>query len=100
MKKCKRKRCKCKNSKVFEQKGDLLSFKVNIDPKSGLMLSCAEPSRVEHFLDTISNFVITKLLFTYKAYILSRIKRAILFDKSKIALKMEKYILVILGRFL
>ena len=34
-----------KNSKLFEQKGDLLSFKVNIDPKSGLMLSCAEPSQ-------------------------------------------------------
>ena len=47
MKKCKRKRCKSKNSKVFEQKGDLLSFKVNIDPKSGLMLSCAEPSKAE-----------------------------------------------------
>ena len=31
------------NSKVFEQKGDLLSFKVNIDSKSGLMLSRAEP---------------------------------------------------------
>ena len=42
-----------------------------------------------HSLDTISNFVITKLLFTYKAYILSRIKRAILFDKSKITLKRE-----------
>ena len=27
--------------------------------------------------------------FTYKAYILSRIKRAILFDKLKIALKRE-----------
>ena len=47
MKKCKRKRCKSKNSKVFEQKGDLLSFKVNIDPKSGLMLSCAAPSKAE-----------------------------------------------------
>ena len=47
MKKCKRKRRKSKNSKVFEQKGDLLSFKVNIDPKSGLMLSCAEPSKAE-----------------------------------------------------
>ena len=34
-----------KNSKVFEQKGDLFGFKVNIDPKSGLMLSCAEPSQ-------------------------------------------------------
>ena len=33
-----------KNSKVFEQKGDLLSFKVYIDPKSGLIVSCAEPS--------------------------------------------------------
>ena len=33
---------KTKNSKVFEQKGDLLSFKVNIEPKSGLMLSFAE----------------------------------------------------------
>ena len=33
-----------KNSKLFEQKGDLLSFKVNIDPKSGLMLSCVELS--------------------------------------------------------
>ena len=33
------------NSKVLEQKGDLLSFKANIDPKSGLMLSCAEPSQ-------------------------------------------------------
>ena len=43
MKKCKRKRCKSKNSKVFEQKGNLLSFKVNIDSKSGLMLSRAEP---------------------------------------------------------
>ena len=39
------KRLKSKNSKVFEQKGDLLNFNVNIDPKSGLMLSCAEPSR-------------------------------------------------------
>ena len=28
-----------KNSKVFEQKGDLLSFKVNIDHKLGLILS-------------------------------------------------------------
>ena len=27
-----------KNSKVFEQKDDLLGFKVNIDPKLGLML--------------------------------------------------------------
>ena len=27
--------------KKFEQKGDLLNFKVDIDPKSGLMLSCA-----------------------------------------------------------
>ena len=33
-----------KNSKVFEQKGDLISFKVDIDPKSGLMLSNAELS--------------------------------------------------------
>ena len=33
------------------------------------------------------------MLFTYKAYILSRIKRAILFDKSKIALKSKvKYV--------
>ena len=36
-----------KNSKVFEQKGDLISFKVDIDPKSGLMLSNAELSWVE-----------------------------------------------------
>ena len=35
---------KTKNSKVFEQKGDLLSFKVNVDSKLGLMLSHAEPS--------------------------------------------------------
>ena len=33
---------KVKNPKVFEQKGNLLSFKVNIDPKLGLMLSWAE----------------------------------------------------------
>ena len=36
---------KTKNSKVFEQKGDLLSFKVNIDSILGLMLSSAEPSQ-------------------------------------------------------
>ena len=35
------------NSKVFEQKGDLLSFKVNIDSKSGLMLSRAKLSQAE-----------------------------------------------------
>ena len=35
---------KTKNSKVFEQKGDLLSLKVNVDSKLGLMLSHAEPS--------------------------------------------------------
>ena len=39
---------KYENSKVFEQKGSLLSFKVNIiDPKSGLILSCAEPSQAK-----------------------------------------------------
>ena len=27
---------KTKNSKVFEQKGDLLSFKVNVDSKLGI----------------------------------------------------------------
>ena len=31
-----------KNSKVFEQKGDLLNFKANIDPMA--KLSQAEPS--------------------------------------------------------
>ena len=31
-----------KNSKVFEQKGDLLNFKANIDPMA--LLSQAEPS--------------------------------------------------------
>ena len=31
-----------KNSKVFEQKGDLLNFKANIDPMA--VLSQAEPS--------------------------------------------------------
>ena len=36
---------KTKNSKVFVQKGDLLSFKVNIDSILGLMLSSAEPSK-------------------------------------------------------
>ena len=34
-----------KNSKVFEQKGDLLNFKANIDPMA--MLSRAEPSQAE-----------------------------------------------------
>ena len=32
-----------KNSKVFEQKGDFLSFKVNIYP--AIMLSCGELSQ-------------------------------------------------------
>ena len=39
-----------KNSKVFEQKGDLLNFKANIDPMavlSRVKLSRAESSRVE-----------------------------------------------------
>ena len=35
----------CKNSKVFEQKGDLLNFKANIDPME--VLSQAEPSRAK-----------------------------------------------------
>ena len=34
-----------KNSKVFEQKGNLLSFKHYIGPKSGLLLSYAESSQ-------------------------------------------------------
>ena len=37
---------KTKKSKVFEQKGDLLSFKLNIGPKSGLMQSCVKPGLV------------------------------------------------------
>ena len=36
---------KTKKSKVFEQNGDLLSFKVNIDSILGLMLSSAQPSK-------------------------------------------------------
>ena len=34
-------RWKCKNSKVFEQKADLLNFKANIDPMA--MLSQVKP---------------------------------------------------------
>ena len=33
------------NSKVFEEKGDLLNFKANIDPMA--LLSQAEPSRAK-----------------------------------------------------
>ena len=43
------------------------------------------------FFKHIFNFC---LFFTYKANILSRIKRAILFDKSKIALKINSIICV------
>ena len=35
---------KIQNLKVFEQKGDLLNFKANIDPISVAKLSQAEPS--------------------------------------------------------
>ena len=42
------------NSKVFEQKGNLLSFKDNIGPKSDLMLSCAEPSQARLSLVKLS----------------------------------------------
>ena len=45
---------KTKNSKVFEQKGDLLSFKVNVDSKLGLMLSHAEPSWAKLSQDVMS----------------------------------------------
>ena len=38
-------KCDTKNSKVFEQKGDFLNFKANID--SMAMLSQAEPSRAK-----------------------------------------------------
>ena len=36
---------KTQNSKVFEQKGDLLKFKANIDPMA--LLSQVKPSRAE-----------------------------------------------------
>ena len=63
---------KTKNSKVFEQKGDLLSFKVNVDSKLGLMLSHAEPSwaklsqaepRCDEFGQFFKHLLFNKLLF-------------------------------------
>ena len=65
---------KTKNSKVFVQKGDLLSFKVNIDSILGLMLSSAEPSkamlshaepRCDEFGQFFKLLLFNKLLHTY-----------------------------------
>ena len=63
-----------KNSKVFEQKGDLLSFKFDIDPEP----SWAKLSQVCTIFQTFAQ----QICFTLTSNSLNRIKSAI-FENSK-----------------
>ena len=79
----------CKYSWI-ELSGTELSWVMLNWPESSRVKLC-QAERKKSFFKQVFNFLLNKLLFfTYKAYILRRIKRAILFDKSKIALKSKQ----------